>query len=64
MTSQLKFIVFRRYGLQQSCMNDASGQILEEVTYWRDMKESFGREVGQNLNKNLFYAGATISVCL
>lgn len=64
MTPQLKAIVFRQQGLQQSCTDDAGGEILEEVTYWRNVKEEFGGETGQDLNKKLLFAGVTISACL
>lgn len=62
-TSQPKPIVFGRHGLQQSGMDDAGGEISEEMTYWRDVKEDFGGEMGQNENEKLFCGGVTINVC-
>lgn len=42
-------------------MNDANGEILEEVAYSRDVKECFGGEKGQGLSKKLYDAGGTIT---
>ena len=64
MTPQLKAEVFRQQGLQQSCTNDAGGEILEEMAYWRHVEEEFGGQTSQDLDKKLLFAGVTISACL
>lgn len=64
MTPQLKAVVFRQQGLQQSCTDDAGGEILEEMAYWRNVEEEFCGKTGQDLNKKLLFAGVTISACL
>lgn len=60
MTPQLKTIGLGRYGLQQSYIDDAGGEILEEVAYWRDVEQNFGRDMGQDLDEKLHYAGIII----